>query len=231
MSQAERALQFSSGAAIGLVVGLIAGLSISPVTQTLLGALSAGLLVLLGFKAPDTGSSGNPHALRTLGFGTFCSLALIIGIGLRTHSVLSPSLSLQKQNLVNANVFTPNEIDQILLSTNFGLTSSAPSTQDGSKIPPNNKTNSSNAPGEKESPSQAGTGEQAKPGTMGAAGLLRSESGTTFCRVARRGQFKDLSAYLAEIHRVNPRLYHLLQSAPEQYRDQLSKSLSDYLCP
>jgi hypothetical protein len=228
MSKLRELLELGAGAAIGLLVGLIAGLSISPVTSTILGALSTGLLVLLGFKESQETTYSASHAFRVLGFGLFCSLALIAGISLRTHQVLSPSLARQKQQLTDIGVFTPGEIDRILLSTNFGL---APSTAPDAKDSPKPLV------GERESrssPSRTATsGETAakdRPGDLASAGLLRAGS-AQFCQMARREQFRDVHAYVTELKNIDPRLAHVIESAPVNDQDRLSKSLSEYLCP
>ncbi|MGO8719854.1 MAG: hypothetical protein ACLQMO_11640, partial [Acidobacteriaceae bacterium] len=93
MNKLHWILEFAAGAAIGLLVGLIAGLSISPVTQTVLGSLSAGLLILLGLKQSKESTQEAAHTIRILGFGLSCSIALILGVFLRTHSTLSPDLA------------------------------------------------------------------------------------------------------------------------------------------
>jgi hypothetical protein len=213
-------IELGAGAALGLLVGLIAGLSISPVTSTVLGALSAGLLILLGFKESKDGVHSGNHGLRVLGFGVFCSISLVAGISLRTHQTLSPSLEKQRQSLSAAQVFTPGEIEQILLSTNFGIQPS-PKTLTGG----NGTQTGTNRPAESDQPGLKG-----QPGDLAIAGYLRAGS-ADFCQLARREKFRDVHGYVAELNNIDPRLAHVIESAPESDRDRLSKSLSEYLCP
>ena len=64
MTRAIAWLEFATAPVIGLLVGLIPGLSISPVTSTVLGTLSAGLLILPGLKEPKQGVQLESHAFR-----------------------------------------------------------------------------------------------------------------------------------------------------------------------
>jgi hypothetical protein len=235
MNKTQWVPEFAAGAAIGLLVGLIAGLSISPVTQMVLGSLSAGLLVLLGLKKENDPSQARIHALRVLGFGLVCATSLVAGIFVRTHFTLSPDLASQKQRLTDAKVFTPDQITQILLLTNFGIHSDGQTTNfQGGTAPENNVAEDKKS-----------KGEQARPGgpndplpktdydhsaALVSAGFLRAGS-KQFCDLARRSQFRDLKSYLDQVHRLDPKLYQILQSAPVDYKDQLSNLLDGYLCP
>lgn len=207
-------LEFLAGTAIGLLVGLIAGLSISPVTSTILGALATGLLLLLGFKDAKGSDNSQGHAARVFGFGLFCSIALVCGIGLRTHQVLSPSLEAQKERLTAVKIFTPDDIRIILLSTNFGL--------EPGRAP--------DAHGEAMTPEHAQSQSGAAPAHLAYAGLLRAGS-PEFCQVARREQFRDVHAYLDALKSRDPKLARVIESVPENDREALSKSLSEYVCP
>lgn len=77
-----------AGISIGLLVGLTTGMSVSPVVGIVLGALSTGLLALLGLaKQPqDAGAS-----TRVAMFGLTCAVSILAGVEIRTHSLLSPS--------------------------------------------------------------------------------------------------------------------------------------------
>jgi hypothetical protein len=221
-------LGLAAGSAIGLVVGLIAGLSISPVTSTILGALSASLLILLGLKSSKGGQDPRNHDARVLGFGLLCSVSLIVGISLRTHQILSPPIEAQKDRLTSLKLFTPDEVSQILMATNFGLQrASVPAVENPAK------------PGQAEQSGPKDTRKSAKGGDqpnlqaanrdVENAGLLRAAS-VKFCQIGRRESFRDLDAYLAELHRINPNLARVIEAAPTSYQDELSKSLSKYLC-
>jgi len=222
-------LGLATGSAIGLVVGLIAGLSISPVTSTILGALSASLLILLGLKSSKGSQDSQNHDVRVLGFGLFCSISLLVGIGLRTHQILSPPIEAQKDRLTSLKVFTPDEVSQILMATNFGLQRASPSDVENAA-----KSGPAGQSGSTDKAKNAKEGDrpnlQAANGDVQNAGLLRAGS-VGFCQVGRRELFRDLDAYLAELHQIDPKLARVIETAPANYQDDLSKSLSKYLCP
>jgi hypothetical protein len=232
MSKSRICLEFAAGVAIGLLVGLIAGLSISPVVGMILGALSTSLLILLGFKESKDATASIAHAIRVLGFGLSCSIALIAGILLRTHAVLSPSLSEQKSRLAVLSTFTPTEIQQILLLTNYGL---QPPSTDSSTSPQSESPNKKPGQDEK-SPLKDKekvlnvTSPQRQTATLASAGLLRSGS-AEFCQSVRWDNSSSPSAYVAELRRWDPRLAHFIDSLPVDMQDQASKALSKSLCP
>ena len=221
-------LGLAAGSAIGLVVGLIAGLSISPVTSTILGALSASLLILLGLKSSNGSQDSQNHDARVLGFGLFCSISLLVGIGLRTHQILSPPIEAQKDSLTSLKVFTDDEVSQILMATNFGLQrASVPDGENAAK--PGQPEQSGSKDTSKSAKGRDQPNLQAANGDVENAGLLRAGS-VKFCQIGRRELFRDLDTYLAELHRINPNLAHVIETAPTSYQDDLSKSLSKYLC-
>jgi hypothetical protein len=113
--------EFGAGAGIGTLLGLIMGLSASPVVSTVLGALSGGLLVLLGLASRPDGAGESKGELRVLGFGFFCSVFLVVGIFLRTHDVLAPSFAAEERTLSASSTLTKSEIHQILLLKALGL--------------------------------------------------------------------------------------------------------------
>jgi hypothetical protein len=225
-------LEFLAGAGIGSVVGFVAGLTVSSVASTLLGALSTGLLVLLGLKASTTEEQSTRQTLRVAGFGILCSLCLLLGVYLRTNQTLAPSLTAQNSTL--AIVFPdPAVRQQILLLTNYGL--QYPSVfEDHNDRKAANETKPQN-PGSTENssvhPAPTGRLEVVDKGVPSAesAGLLRVGA-SSFCAFARRDKFKDLPSYLAALDRFNPPLKKLIESAPIGYQDDLSHSLSQYLC-
>jgi hypothetical protein len=186
------------------------------VTSTILGALSASLLILLGLKSSKGSQGSQNHDARVFGFGLFCSISLLVGISLRTHRMLAPPLEAQRDRLKSLEVFTPDEVSQILMATNFGLQRTS--------APDNENAAPKNAKG-KDLPNL-----RAANGDVENAGLLRSGS-VEVCQIGRRELFRDLDAYLAELHRIDPKLAHLIEIAPASYQDDLSKSLSKYLCP
>jgi hypothetical protein len=82
------ALSFYSGAGIGILFGVIMGLSVSPTVAIVLGALTAILAAILGLN--DL-SFSNAKAVRIGSFGFACVLGILAGLYIRTHDTLSPS--------------------------------------------------------------------------------------------------------------------------------------------
>ena len=91
--------QVFSSFGIGLLVGLLLGLSSAPVVGLVVGSITALLASLLGFDLPSKGESESsiPRELRQtlIGvragtFGLACILGIFAGIYMRTHGVLSP---------------------------------------------------------------------------------------------------------------------------------------------
>ena len=104
--------QIFAGCGLGLVVGLLVGLSASPVVAVVVGALAAGLMTLLGFvkSAPADDSKvpidGSP--LRLGSFGVSCAIAILIGLSIRTHNLLSPTIEEQVAEIRKAG-YSPEE--------------------------------------------------------------------------------------------------------------------------
>jgi hypothetical protein len=106
-----------AGSGVGLLLGIIMGLSVSPVVGTVLGALSAGLLALLGIQK---GTATNASSLRIAAFGFACVIGLLSGITIRTHSWISPS---PEQELARwkAAHFTEDQARQLVLFEQTGV--------------------------------------------------------------------------------------------------------------
>ena len=97
------ATQVFSSLGIGLLVGILLGLSSAPVVGLIVGSITALLASLLGFKVPVRGGGDDGHddrlpeasaqtliGLRAGTFGFACVLGIFVGIYMRTHDVLSP---------------------------------------------------------------------------------------------------------------------------------------------
>jgi len=109
--------QLFSGIGIGLLLGIIIGLSVSPVVKTILGALSGLLAAFLGLQESlfskqdeDPEKVANRiylNGIRAGSFGIATVIALLAGMYLRTHGVLSISIEQQVKNWTNAGVDQP----------------------------------------------------------------------------------------------------------------------------
>ena len=114
-----------AGGAIGLLVGVSAGLSSAPVIAVVVGAISAGLLILLGLKRGDAGESSARNAgaammARVAAFGIVCTLALVGGVMARAYDVLSPS-AIKLAEGWKAAGFSPDQARDIALYQKVGL--------------------------------------------------------------------------------------------------------------
>lgn len=90
--------QLFAGIGLGLLVGVLVGLSSSPVVSVVIGALAGGMVTLLGFapaaKEGDS-SSLSGSVIRLGSFGLACAAAVVLGLFIRTHNWASPSISEQ----------------------------------------------------------------------------------------------------------------------------------------
>jgi len=120
--------QIFAGVGLGLLVGLLVGLSSSPVVASIVGALAAGMITLLGY-APKTDSAVTspitPGSAWRLGsFGLACALGVLTGIYTRANDLLSPSPKQQIVRLTNAG-FTTDEARHWVLAKNLGAATDA----------------------------------------------------------------------------------------------------------
>jgi hypothetical protein len=95
-----------AGAAVGLLLGVVVALSASSVVATLVGTLAALLGVFLGLERPSdagnesTGGTPSParptgSGIRVVTFSLSCVVAILVGLLIRTHGLLSPTLVAQ----------------------------------------------------------------------------------------------------------------------------------------
>jgi hypothetical protein len=117
-----------AGGAIGLLVGVAAGLSSAPVIAVVVGAISAGLLILLGLKRGDAAAehaaahnASGAMMARVAAFGIVCTLALVGGVMARAYDVLSPS-AIKLAEGWKAAGFAPDPARDIALYQKVGLT-------------------------------------------------------------------------------------------------------------
>lgn len=128
--------QLFSGAGLGLMLGVLLGLSSAPVVAVVVGAIAAllGSLVLpqLPAKSPQEGSTDERRVaidLRAGAFGLACVLGVVGGIWLRTHDALSPKQNPLKEKLEQWQSigFEPEEARVLVArSEGFGPAASAP---------------------------------------------------------------------------------------------------------
>jgi hypothetical protein len=119
-------LEIASGLGLGLLVGIIIGLSVTHVVGIILGALTSLLATFFGLTASKDGdqskqSKFNTKPLTIFCFGLSTACFILIGIYLRTHNSLGPSLKQQKEELVMMGL-KPEEISKVLLKLRFDMT-------------------------------------------------------------------------------------------------------------
>ena len=213
MSKLDTIVEFGAGAGVGALLGLIIGLSASPVVSVILGTLAGGLLVLLGFsknaEGVGEGRVASSNSFRVFGFGIFCSSFLVVGIALRTHEVLAPSVAAQEQQLAACKTLSASDVRQVLLLKAFGL------------VPSSDKNNRNGL-------------ELAKGNTaMGESLPVLFAGRQDVCQVLRRDQYGDIGAYIKalQIHGGDyARLAESIgQDSPEN-QEKISRALSDILC-
>jgi len=89
--------EFGAGVALGALIGLILGMSGSPVAGTVIGALVALLASFFGLRPTRTSHEdaatrlGRLMPSRMTGFGVGAVVALFCGLTMRTHGSLSPT--------------------------------------------------------------------------------------------------------------------------------------------
>jgi hypothetical protein len=115
-------LQLLAGAGIGLLLGLLVGLSSSHVVATVVGAIAGGLLILLGLHSSKDDASGTPPPTtwRLAGFGFACTLALIVSVWIRAHHSLSPPIKEQVKELTDVG-YSPEDARAWVAYVDSGL--------------------------------------------------------------------------------------------------------------
>jgi hypothetical protein len=113
-----RGVQIVSGIFVGALTGVIIGLSISHVVGILVGAITALLSAYFGLK--DLGSGVQPR-YDVIGFfsGT-CLIGIFLGLYMRTHDSLSPSIKDEVKVWTDAG-FDSNMARKIVLLEKTGL--------------------------------------------------------------------------------------------------------------
>ncbi len=117
MNKAGVVSALGAGAGVGLVIGIVMGLSNSPVVGIILGSLSAGLLALLGLSG---GKDDIASSARIASFGFTCVVGIILGIAMRTHSWLSPTPS-EELARWTAVRFSDDEARRLVLFERIGI--------------------------------------------------------------------------------------------------------------
>jgi hypothetical protein len=111
-------IKFFAGIGLGLLTGVIIGLSIAEVTGVILGALTSLLAAFFGLRSNKEGETGNHLVIGSFGFT--CVISIFLGIYVRTHNLIAPSLETDLATYRAAS-FDTAEIKKIILFKELGL--------------------------------------------------------------------------------------------------------------
>ncbi len=106
-----------SGAGIGLLIGVLMGLAVSPTVGIIIGALASSLAILLGLNDKHFSDA---KAVRIGSFGFACVLGALIGIFIRTNSLLAPDLKSQYEKYTEIG-FEHDESLDFIAYERFGI--------------------------------------------------------------------------------------------------------------
>ncbi|MEO8725320.1 MAG: hypothetical protein ABI383_04285 [Acidobacteriaceae bacterium] len=220
MVMGKRQWGWLPGAAVGLLLGISAGLSSVPVIAAIIAALTAGLLVLLGVKnakdAPQPNDDSYDRSgvgVRVAGFALVCTLALIAGVAIRAHDWLAPSPLKMQQKWTSAG-FSDADAHAIVLYQKLGLMyprSPAAST-DAAAAPLVEAKDSKGA---------------------GAGSSLLFAGGQTECAFLNRSQYRSTDAMLESMSLQDAKLQSLAKTVaalPSEQRDPFLKSIFGFVC-
>ena len=106
-----------AGIGLGMAVGVFVGMSTSAVVAVVVSALAAVLAAFFGLSA---GSGQGARVLRIASFGFACPLAVLLGLGIRSHSWLAPSIDDQIKEWTRAG-YNPEQARNFVAFRQLGL--------------------------------------------------------------------------------------------------------------
>jgi hypothetical protein len=221
-------MAFAAGA-FGLLLGALLGLSTSPTVATAVTAISAlvGAVLAMGLKVSGAkdgagAATNTPAAMQPASVAAFslaCILGAVLGIGFRTHRVLSPSIATVKQAWLDAQ-FTEDEAKRLAVLEVLNTT-----------MPSGDKSGKAEG---------AAGGSPPKPGAH-ATSLFSTRAKQ--CKVLTESTFDKPEALMAELESAAAketdadaaplgwrRAVEELKALPEEKRLAAGKKLIDALC-
>jgi hypothetical protein len=177
--------QLFAGMGLGLLVGILVGLSSSPVVSVVVGAIAAGMVTLLGFTRPakeGESSYAEGSTVRLGGFGVACAVAVLLGLFIRTHNWLSPSIADQVAEVQKAG-FSSEEARRWVAYKNVGAILESRSTRGSG--------------GGMDAPAPAVRGAESLAGSVLFAGADSGE-----CQHFDTGRYKDVSEHLYSLRQL-----------------------------
>jgi len=129
-------MDVAAGGSIGLLLGMLVGLSATPIVQTVVSALVALLAGIFGLSDKLSSTMGSGASRRLIGFSIAAVIALPVAILMRTHDVLAPSIERQRQSLRMIGIPDGAEQDRMLGFLRFGLPvgDKTPTTKESEKL-------------------------------------------------------------------------------------------------
>jgi hypothetical protein len=114
----RRPAEIAAGASLGALVGLLIGLSSTPVVAGVISAL-VGLLVAF-FGLLEKSSPDGMKTLRIASFAVLCFAGVVLGIVSRAHEWFSPSVHTRIQKWVGAG-YSPEEARALTAYESLGV--------------------------------------------------------------------------------------------------------------
>ena len=109
---------FFGGSGIGLLIGLLIGMTTLGVVGILIGTLATILLAYTGNKEEDSSQS---KAVRIGAFGLFCVIGILSGLYLRVTDAFVPSPAAKVSEWMRDSVFTKEEAKTYYIYDRFAF--------------------------------------------------------------------------------------------------------------
>jgi hypothetical protein len=123
-----------SGASLGTFLGLIIGMTTSPVAAAVIGTVTALATSFIGLGDKLLPTTTAPSLTRLTLFSLFAAGSLLAGVYIRTHDVLAPTPKQLMARLIAAQ-FTNSEALDIVRFTKFGLVSTGMTVAPSESLP------------------------------------------------------------------------------------------------
>jgi hypothetical protein len=106
-----------AGVGLGAAVGILVGMSNTPVVAIVVSSLVALVATFFGLSTQTTEGA---KVLRIASFGLACPIAVFVGLGARSHGWLTPSIQHQIANWTNAG-YSPAEARSFVAFRELGV--------------------------------------------------------------------------------------------------------------
>jgi len=117
-------IEIFSGVGLGVLVGIVIGLSVSNVVGIVLGALTSLLATFFGLNSAKENLQNDlkyqTKPLIIIFFSITTVIFILIGIFLRTHNILSPTIEEQKSELIKMGI-KEDDLGKTLLKIRYDI--------------------------------------------------------------------------------------------------------------